>query len=85
MALNAHAAVLHYQNQEPAAPSELRSFLIDADAQFNGYATDVTRTYSQRIDKVLRERRAGESVAAGIRELKHSGEAERRQKATNRF
>jgi Xaa-Pro dipeptidase len=50
VALNANAAVLHYQNQERAAPSELRSFLIDAGAQFNGYAADVTRTYSRDRD-----------------------------------
>lgn len=46
VALNRNAAVLHYQNQERTAPAELRSFLIDAGAQFNGYAADVTRTYS---------------------------------------
>jgi Xaa-Pro dipeptidase len=46
VALNANAAVLHYQNQERVRPTPLRSFLIDAGAQFNGYSADVTRTYS---------------------------------------
>ncbi len=42
--LNANSAVLHYQNQERTAPAQSRSFLIDAGAQFHGYAADVTRT-----------------------------------------
>jgi Xaa-Pro dipeptidase len=46
VALNANASVLHYQNQDRVAPVERRSFLIDAGAQFNGYASDVTRTYA---------------------------------------
>lgn len=50
VALNANAAVLHYQNQERVAPSESRSFLIDAGAQFHGYAADITRTYSREDD-----------------------------------
>ncbi|WP_116812484.1 Xaa-Pro dipeptidase [Steroidobacter cummioxidans] len=48
--LNANSAVLHYQNQERTAPAELRSFLIDAGAQFHGYAADITRTYSREND-----------------------------------
>jgi Xaa-Pro dipeptidase len=51
VALNTNAAVLHYQNQERTAPAELKSFLIDAGAQFNGYAADVTRTYSRHEDE----------------------------------
>lgn len=50
IALNTNAAVLHYQNQERTAPALLRSFLIDAGAQFNGYSSDITRTYSARDD-----------------------------------
>lgn len=50
VALNTNAAVLHYQNQERAAPARTRSFLIDAGAQFHGYACDVTRSYSSRDD-----------------------------------
>ncbi len=43
--LNEHAAVLHYQYQDERAPAEARSFLIDAGAQVNGYASDITRTW----------------------------------------
>ena len=50
VALNSNAAVLHYQNQERIAPAKSRSFLIDAGGQFNGYASDVTRTYSREQD-----------------------------------
>ena len=43
--LNEHAAVLHYQYQDASPPAESRSFLIDAGAQVNGYASDITRTW----------------------------------------
>ncbi|MEJ0036856.1 MAG: Xaa-Pro dipeptidase [Gammaproteobacteria bacterium] len=46
IALNAGAAVLHYQVLERRAPSERHSMLIDAGADFAGYASDITRTYS---------------------------------------
>ena len=46
VAYNENAAVLHYQHLERAAPSSLRSFLIDAGAQYRGYAADITRTYA---------------------------------------
>jgi Xaa-Pro dipeptidase len=39
------AAVLHYQHRRTRAPSPGRSFLVDAGARHNGYASDVTRTY----------------------------------------
>ncbi len=45
VALNEHAAVLHYQYLDRDAPAESRSFLIDAGAQHVGYAADITRTY----------------------------------------
>jgi Xaa-Pro dipeptidase len=50
VALNTNAAVLHYQHQERKAPAQLHSFLIDAGAEFAGYAADVTRTYSRSRD-----------------------------------
>jgi Xaa-Pro dipeptidase len=50
VALNRNSAVLHYQHQERMAPKPLHSFLIDAGAEFNGYAADVTRTYSLQSD-----------------------------------
>jgi Xaa-Pro dipeptidase len=46
VAFNEHAAVLHYQHLEREAPTPLRSFLIDAGAQYRGYASDITRTYA---------------------------------------
>jgi Xaa-Pro dipeptidase len=46
IALNQNGAVLHYQFQERARPSTLRSMLIDAGAEFAGYASDITRTHS---------------------------------------
>jgi Xaa-Pro dipeptidase len=44
--LNEHAATLHYQRLRTELPSVKRSLLIDAGAEFNGYAADITRTYS---------------------------------------
>jgi Xaa-Pro dipeptidase len=46
IALNEHGAVLHYQHQSREKPAEIRSFLIDAGAGVNGYASDITRTYA---------------------------------------
>jgi Xaa-Pro dipeptidase len=46
IALNESAAVLHYQKLERHAPTAHRSLLIDAGAEYAGYASDITRTYS---------------------------------------
>ena len=46
VALNENGAVLHYQFQQRRPPAKLHSFLIDAGAEFAGYASDITRTYS---------------------------------------
>jgi Xaa-Pro dipeptidase len=46
VAYNEHAAVLHYQHLDRRTPPVLRSFLIDAGAQYRGYAADITRTYA---------------------------------------
>lgn len=52
IALNENAAVLHYQYQSRWKPNgERRSFLIDAGASWNGYASDITRTYSAADDE----------------------------------
>lgn len=46
VALNEHAAVLHYTDFDTLAPRPPRSFLIDAGASESGYACDITRTYA---------------------------------------
>jgi len=46
VALNEHAAVLHYTECEAEVPQTLRSFLIDAGLTVNGYHSDITRTYA---------------------------------------
>lgn len=53
IAVNENAAVLHYyhHDRERLSDKERHSFLIDAGASFNGYASDITRTYSQRKDE----------------------------------
>ena len=56
VALNDHGAVLHYTHFDRQAPAEMRSFLIDAGAQVHGYASDITRTYSngdQRFQNLI--------------------------------
>lgn len=45
VALNRHAAILHYQRREAGAPDARLSFLIDAGADVCGYAADITRTW----------------------------------------
>lgn len=46
VATNESAAVLHYQLLGRTAPVPRRSLLIDAGAQFAGYASDITRTHA---------------------------------------
>jgi Xaa-Pro dipeptidase len=46
IALNEGGAVLHYQVQQRTRPQRLHSLLIDAGAEFGGYASDITRTHS---------------------------------------
>ncbi|PWC19810.1 Xaa-Pro dipeptidase [Brenneria roseae subsp. roseae] len=76
IALNEHAAVLHYTQLEQQVPSEVRSFLIDAGTEYNGYAADLTRTYSSLSDnafaalvKDLNQEQLGliDTVRAGVR------------------
>lgn len=50
VALNQHAAILHYTRLEQRAPAEMRSFLLDAGAEYNGYAADLTRTRATDSD-----------------------------------
>src|SRR5690606_41164606 len=46
VSLNEHGAVLYYMDRDRLPPSPVRSFLIDAGASHDGYACDITRTYS---------------------------------------
>jgi len=46
VALNEHAAILHYDKPNPYPPQKQYSFLLDAGASINGYASDITRTYA---------------------------------------
>ncbi len=48
--LNEHGAVLHYMDRDRVPPKPSRSMLIDAGASYNGYACDITRTYSSNDD-----------------------------------
>ena len=74
VALNEHGAVLHYTDFDRKAPTESRSFLIDAGAQVHGYASDITRTYSSGdqqfedlIDRMeIMEQEIVSQVRAGI-------------------
>jgi Xaa-Pro dipeptidase len=45
IALNEHASVLHYQHYDRVPPPARHSFLIDAGARHQCYASDITRTY----------------------------------------
>ncbi|HEX9163783.1 MAG TPA: Xaa-Pro dipeptidase, partial [Thermoanaerobaculia bacterium] len=53
IALNDNAAVLHYVQhiRERLDRKKRYSFLIDAGASYNGYASDITRTYSEKKDE----------------------------------
>jgi Xaa-Pro dipeptidase len=48
IALNSAGAVLHYQVLEKHRPTERLSMLIDAGAEFAGYASDITRSYAAK-------------------------------------
>jgi Xaa-Pro dipeptidase len=50
IALNENAAVLHYHGHD-RRKLQPYSFLIDAGASVNGYASDITRTYSRNGDE----------------------------------
>jgi Xaa-Pro dipeptidase len=54
VALNENGATLHYQYKSFEAPEESRSLLIDAGAEVDGYASDITRTWA-REDELFGE------------------------------
>ncbi|HEY0371434.1 MAG TPA: Xaa-Pro dipeptidase [Thermoanaerobaculia bacterium] len=53
IALNENASTLHYYHhtRDRRDEEKLYSFLIDAGGTYNGYASDITRTYSRRADE----------------------------------
>jgi len=70
VALNESGAVLHYQLLERQPPRERLSLLIDAGAEFAGYASDITRTYATRPDftaLIERMERMQQALCAGVR------------------
>jgi Xaa-Pro dipeptidase len=71
IALNEGGAVLHYQVLEKRPRAERHSLLIDAGAEFAGYASDITRTHAFRTDDfaALIERMDGmqQTLCAGLR------------------
>jgi Xaa-Pro dipeptidase len=71
IALNDGGAILHYQVLEKDAPAQRHSLLIDAGAEFGGYASDITRTYSLRdadfAALIQRMDAMQQSLCAGIR------------------
>ena len=71
VALNAWGAVLHYQVLEKERPAARHSLLIDAGAEFAGYASDITRTYSHEDASfgrlIERMDRLQQALCAGVR------------------
>lgn len=53
IAQNEHGGVLHYHGLDRTPPAQRHSFLIDAGAQFQGYAADITRTYTPDTEGVF--------------------------------
>ncbi|MGC8520746.1 MAG: Xaa-Pro dipeptidase [Steroidobacteraceae bacterium] len=71
IALNENGAVLHYQVLEKHPPETRRSLLIDAGAEFGGYASDITRTYAAAqgdfAELIQRMDRLQQSLCARVR------------------
>ena len=44
--INEHAAVLHHRDLNKRRPAKPLSFLLDAGVDFNGYASDISRSYA---------------------------------------
>lgn len=57
VAFNEHSSILHYTEMQlrRQTQAERRSFLIDAGAAYNGYASDITRTYAYHQDSEYAE------------------------------
>lgn len=50
VALNEHASVLHYTRLDNQPPAKIHSFLLDAGAEYHGYAADLTRSWAMQDD-----------------------------------
>ena len=68
IAVNENAAVLHYYHHDrnQLDKKHRHSFLIDAGGSFNGYASDITRTYSNRKDEFADLIEAMETMQQGL-------------------
>jgi Xaa-Pro dipeptidase len=64
IALNGAGAILHYQMLEKHAPRERLSLLIDAGAEFQGYASDITAQVLREADLIGCS--AAQAVASGV-------------------
>ena len=71
IALNEEGAVLHYQVLQKQPPRERLSLLIDAGAEFAGYASDITRTYARSAGEfaalIERMDQMQQAMCAGVR------------------
>ena len=68
VALNENGSTLHYYHhtRDRIAEEKLHSFLIDAGASYNGYACDITRTYSRRNDEFQQLIQAMDEMQLGL-------------------
>ncbi|MEO8159885.1 MAG: Xaa-Pro dipeptidase [Arenimonas sp.] len=74
VALNENGATLHYQYKSFERPRDSRSLLIDAGAEVDGYASDITRTwvrddelFGELVETLDREQQAlAGKVRAGL-------------------
>jgi Xaa-Pro dipeptidase len=75
IALNENGSTLHYYHHDRRRPSEADrfSFLIDAGAGYNGYASDITRTYSARKDEFDELIEAMDRMQLGLVEMIRPG------------
>lgn len=75
VALNQNASILHYMEQDSHAPRQSRSFLIDAGANFHGYAADITRTYAMQNNNFAQLIQAMDQVTLSLVDLLKPGVA----------